>query len=157
MNLRVVSFDKENWEEALEMKVHDEQRDYMTPVSESLATAYIKPWDEALDPYLIYDDELMIGTFYLSYTPESVDNYWIGGFFIDKRYQGRGLGRKGIHLIIDFVRNTHVECKKLKLCIVENNLVAKKLYESIGFITDGSTNKYNEIIYSLDLKDYKVI
>jgi diamine N-acetyltransferase len=60
---------RENWEDALKLQVRPEQMKFAPSVAESLASAYIKPWDEALDPYVIYADDQLVGLFYISYTP----------------------------------------------------------------------------------------
>jgi len=71
-NIRFEPFTRDNWEDALKLQVDSSQKKFAPSVAESLAAAFIKPWDEALDPYIIYDGETMVGCFYLSYTPGSV-------------------------------------------------------------------------------------
>ncbi|MCK5128441.1 MAG: GNAT family N-acetyltransferase [Clostridiales bacterium] len=151
MNIRIVAYDRDNWEEAQKLSVTKAQQELVPSVSESLAAAYIKPWDEALDPYILYDGDTMIGAFYNSYTPGSVDNYWIGGFFIDQKYQGKGFGKASLRKIIEFIQEAHPKCSQIWLTIVKGNLVARKLYESIGFKTDGSENAEGEVRYQLNL------
>jgi len=144
---------KENWEITLDLEVHLEQQKFVPSPAESLASAYIKPWDEALDPYAITLDKKIIGLFYISYTPESKDNYWIGGFFIDKKYQGLGYGRLSLGKILEFIPSIHPNCQQIKLTVEKENVIAQKLYENVGFITDNKVNKYDEIIYSIDIKN----
>ncbi len=142
-------YTRDNWEEALKMEVFPEQKKFAPTIAESLATAYIKPWDEAFDPYLIYIDEIMIGAFYLSYTPDSKDNYWLGGFMIDKNYQNKGYGRRALPDILKFISSLHKKCQEIKLTVEQDNIVAQKLYKSLGFGDTGEKNKYGEIIYTL--------
>jgi len=144
---------KENWETALELEVHPDQQKFVPSPAESLASAYIKPWDEALDPYAILSENKMIGLFYLSYTPESKDNYWIGGFFIDKKYQGLGYGKSSLNKILEFIQSIHPNCQQMKLTVEQENNVARTLYEEIGFVTENKVNKYGEIIYTINVKD----
>ena len=143
--------DKENWEDTLILKVHPEQQKFVPSVAESLASAYIKPWDEALDPFAIYNNDILIGCFYLSYTPESKDNYWIGGFFIDKRYQGKGFGKMALCEILKFIPTVHTNCIAVNLTVEKDNIIAQKLYRSLGFSDTGTANKYGEIIYILKI------
>lgn len=138
---------KENWEEAFSISVLDNQRTFVPSVAESLAYAYLKPWDEALDPYAIYLNEEIMGMFYLSYTPESERNYWIGGFQIDKKYQGQGLGRKSLQKILTFIKETHPTCKVVSLTVEKENKLAIHLYESIGFISQDKANDSGELIF----------
>ncbi|MCH4889085.1 GNAT family N-acetyltransferase [Acidaminobacter sp. JC074] len=149
--LQFKSFNRDNYEEALKMCVGDDQKAYVPSVLEALAYAYIKPWDEAFDPYLIYDGRKMIGMFYLSYTPDSKDNYWLGGFFIDKKYQGLGYGKKSLSLIIEYIKMKYAACQQINLTVVKDNKKATGLYKSLGFKTDNKENRDGEIIFTFKL------
>lgn len=140
---------RRNWEDALKLRVRPEQTKFAPSVAESLAAAYIKPWDEALDPYVIHADGQLVGLFYISYTPDSRDNYWIGGFIIDHRFQGCGYGKRALKEMLSFVPRTHPSCQEIKLTVEKNNTIAQRLYQSMGFDSTGETNKYGEIIYTL--------
>jgi len=148
-NIRFEPFTRDNWEDALKLQVDSSQKKFAPSVAESLAAAYIKPWDDALDPYIIYAGETMVGCFYLSYTPGSEDNYWIGGFIIDRQHQGRGLGKASLKEILHFVGKLHPNCREVNLTVEKDNIVAQGLYKSLGFGDTGSVNKYGEIIYTL--------
>lgn len=80
-----------NWEEAFELSVHESQKSFVPNIAESLAFAFIEPWDEALDPYVLYENNKIIGAFYISYTPNSDDNYWIGGFRLIRYFKVKGM------------------------------------------------------------------
>lgn len=149
--ITIVPINKENWEEAVKIAVTEVQRVCVPSVTESLAYAYIKPWDEELDPYLLYLGPLLIGFFYISYSPDSMDNYWIGGFQIDQAYQSKGYGRQSLQQIISFIRNTHQKCEVLSLTVEANNEVAIKLYEDFGFICHHQENSDGEVIFKLPL------
>ncbi|WP_405104276.1 GNAT family N-acetyltransferase [Paenibacillus sp. FSL K6-1217] len=140
-----------NWEEALEISVCKEQRNFVPSVMESLAYAYIKPWDEALDPYILSIDDQIIGFFYLSYTPGSSDNYWIGGFQIDRRHQRKGYGKQAMDEIITFIKEVHPMCSLISLTVEQENSVAQKLYEDLGFTSEQRLNQDGERIYNLRL------
>jgi len=149
MKITLEPFTKDNWEDALKLSVNEAQREFAPTVAESLAAAYIKPWDEALDPYLIHVDGAMVGCFYISYTPGSKDNYWIGGFIIDHKHQRRGYGRAALLEILAFIPSVHPKCLEMKLTVEKNNAVAQKLYQSLGFGDTGEVNRYDEIIYTI--------
>ncbi|WP_306433594.1 GNAT family N-acetyltransferase [Paenibacillus montaniterrae] len=116
-----------------------------------MAFAYIKPWDEALDPYVLEKEGKIFGFFYLSYTPMSTDNYWIGGFQIDKSYQGKGNGKRALGAIIDFIRKRHPKCRIISLTVERNNLIAQNLYKSMFFVCENMTNQDGEVIYRLKI------
>jgi diamine N-acetyltransferase len=62
-------------------------------------------------------------------------SYCLWRFMIDKRYQNKGYGRKAMQLALDYIRT--FPCGKADLCRLSfepENVVAKKLYESFGFI-----------------------
>ncbi|WP_341278031.1 GNAT family N-acetyltransferase [Paenibacillus sp. FSL H8-0537] len=141
----------ENWEEAIEISVSEEQRNFVPSVIESLAYAYIKPWDEALDPFVQSINGKIIGFFYISYTPHSSDNYWIGGFQIDQKHQWKGYGKKAMVAIIKFIRECHPNCRLISLTVAQENLIAQNLYEGIGFIRGHRSNQDGEIIYTMQL------
>ncbi|GGH27194.1 GNAT family N-acetyltransferase [Paenibacillus segetis] len=143
---------KNNWEEALSISLLPSQEKFVPSVIESLAWAYIKPWDEAFDPFILRKDETTFGFFYLSYTPNSTDNYWIGGFQLDKEYQGMGLGTKSLVRMLEFIQEKHRQCEVVSLTIEKSNEHAQKLYEKLGFVSQGKENQDGEIIYKLKLK-----
>lgn len=149
--IRFEPYSRDNWEEAVQLSVRDDQKAFVPSVVESLAVAYIKPWDEALDPYVIYADDQMVGSFYLSYTPDGTDNYWVGGLLIDHRYQGQGLGKAAMLKIIDFVPSIHPNCREIKLTVEKDNAIARTLYRGLGFEDTGQPNRDGEIIYRLHL------
>ncbi|MCP4633300.1 MAG: GNAT family N-acetyltransferase [candidate division Zixibacteria bacterium] len=151
--INFVPITRDNWEKAIELEVNKQQKKFVPSAAESIASAYIKPWDEALDPYAIMLVDKMIGLFYISYTPESIDNYWIGGFFIDKNYQDSGYGKSSLCKILRFIPTIHPNCREMKLTVEEENSIARKLYENLEFVTDNKVNKYGEIIYSILVKD----
>ncbi len=143
---------RDNWEDALKLKVFPEQQKFAPSAAESLATAYIKPWDEAVDPYCIYAEDQLVGLFYLSYTPDSEDNYWIGGFIIDHKFQGRGFGKAALRNMLSFIPREHPNCREIKLTVEKENSLAQKLYHSLGFASTHQTNKYDEIIYTFEVE-----
>lgn len=148
-DIRFESVTRLNWEQVLKLKVRPDQSTFAPTPAEALAAAYVKPWDEALDPYIIYAGDEMIGLFYLSYTPDSVDNYWIGGFIIEVAYQGKGYGKAALLEILRFIPTIHTNCEAVNLTVEKDNLVAQSLYKSLGFNDTGKNNKYGEIIYTL--------
>ncbi|OZB96140.1 GNAT family N-acetyltransferase [Paenibacillus sp. XY044] len=153
MNLiRIEPIGKSNWEEALSISLLQSQEKLVPSVIESLAWAYIKPWDEAFDPYILCKDDKTFGFFYLSYTPNSTNNYWIGGFQISKEYQGIGLGTQSLERIVAFIQEMHRPCELISLTIEKSNVHARKLYEKLGFVNQDRENQYGEIIYKLRLK-----
>ncbi|MFC9708156.1 GNAT family N-acetyltransferase [Paenibacillus sp. NPDC056933] len=152
MNSIVIEpIDKTNWEEAIAISLLETQVNLVPTVIESLAYAYVKPWDAAFDPYLLREGDKAFGFFYLSYTPESIDNYWIGGFQIDKDYQGKGLGSQSLYMILECIQEKHPQCQNISLTVEKSNAHARALYEKIGFIDQELENQDGEMVYKIKL------
>lgn len=100
-DIHLVKINKDNYEEAMRLT---EQDDRYVSVLLSLAYAYVKPWDEALDPYVVMLEKNIIGFVYVSYTPHSDDNYWIGGLYIKTDYQHQGYGRQTILEMVNVIK-----------------------------------------------------
>ena len=71
------------------------------------------------------------------------------GVFISSGHKGIGLGKLTLLHAISFCRLN--QTKKLMLKVHPENLVAKKLYENMGFIKRGVDNKNNNLIYFKEL------
>ncbi|WP_206098630.1 alpha/beta fold hydrolase [Paenibacillus silvae] len=55
---------RDKWEQALQISLHEHQTHLVPGVMEGLAYAYIKPWDEAFDPYVLEYNGLDVIRFY---------------------------------------------------------------------------------------------
>ena len=63
------------------------------------------------------------------------DNYNIWRLMIDKKFQGKGFGKKAMNLALEFV-NTF-PCGTAKYCWLSyesDNDIARQLYQSVGFV-----------------------
>jgi len=145
--ITVKKIDKTNWQEALKIRLKPEQKDLAPDVVTSLATAYIKPWDEMIDVFGLEYDKRLIGFFYVSYTPDSKDNYWLGGYQIDRDYQGKGFGGKAFKTVLKYIREIYPICEILSLTVIPGNEVATHIYELNGFTSSGKANSEGETIY----------
>src|SRR5262245_7417413 len=91
---------KDNWEEAADLMVREDQTDYVAANVWSIAES---KFFEALQPMGIYDDETMVG--FLMYGRDPQDRqYWLYRFMIDQRYQHRGFGRAALTRLIDLLQ-----------------------------------------------------
>jgi len=129
---------RENWREALALSVHpDQQRfvaDYAPIVLVGLAKAYVSQFGLTWLPYAIYEGHEMIGFVELALDPGSTDDYWMYHFFIDQRYQGKGLGKKALSAFIEHVERHYPECRCINLTLHPDNHLAQQLYTAAGFV-----------------------
>lgn len=150
VNLKRIT--SENWREALRLSVNIEQRKFVAavtpPVAIALAKAYIKPDDRLVEPSGIYHQNKMVGFFNLHYTPDSKEDFWLFHFFIDKRFQRKGLGSAAMEVLIKHIKGTHPSCHRIRLTVHSENDMGKNFYTGLGF-TDDHILTYGELTYSL--------
>lgn len=148
----------ENWREALELSVYVDQQKFVAavsppvspPVAIALAKAYIRPDGKIVDPYGIYNQNIMIGFFNLHYTPDSKEDYWLFHFFIDKKFQRKGLGSDSIKELITHLKHTYPSCNRLRLTVHPENEAGKIFYRKLGFV-DENTLTFGEPTFSINI------
>lgn len=156
LQVEVKPITEENWREALTLAVAPDQEDFVAgvrPVAAiALAKAYIKPGGKAVDPYGIYHMDTMVGFFNLHYTPNSREDFWLFHFFIDHRFQRRGLGLAAVGRLIQHLQASHPTCRRLRLTVHPQNQAAQRFYQGLGFSDDGVLT-FGEQTYSLVIPD----
>ncbi len=146
--VRLVSIDRHNFLSILDLDVQEEQRRFVASNMYSLAQAYVQP---ECEPFALYAENKPVG--FAMYCLDRDDHeYWVYRLMIDKKYQGRGYGRKAMRLLIDRIRAEADEDRRVIYISFEpDNTPAKSLYESLGFVADGRV-EYGEVVYKLDLE-----
>ena len=151
MALRFRRITGKNYHECMELSVRDDQADCFyfnspKPNMMSLAEAYV--FGGGSQVLAIYDGKTMVGA--LFYTPAGKHGKaWLTRLMIDRRYQGKGLGRKSMETLIRRVRKEGA--KRLGLSYEPHNKQAEKLYRSLGFRPGGKKNNAGQIVAWLDL------
>ena len=153
LSLREVT--RENWRATLGLAVFPEQQRFIAdsaPIAAiALAKAYIRPGGLIWVPNAFYADAEMVGFTELAYEPESVNNYWIFHFFIDRHSQGRGYGKEALRLFLQFIQDYHPQCQALQLTVHPENEHARRLYIGVGFQPTGATLG-DEPVYQFSFK-----
>ncbi|WIL49796.1 GNAT family N-acetyltransferase [Bacillus bombysepticus] len=125
------SIDKSNWEKAIRLSVKEEQQTFIASNLYSIAEV------QFLDNFYakgIYLDEKMIG-FTMFGIDSDDNNYWIYRLMIDEEFQGKGIGKQAIYLIIDEIRrNNYTNIPLIMIGYNPENLTAKFVYKKAGFI-----------------------
>ena len=119
------AIDKSNWKEAIRLSVKRTTNIYC-----------IQPYSIAEVQFLdnfyakgIYFDEKMIGFTMFGIDPDK--NYWIYRLMIDEEFQGKGIGKQAIYLIIDEIRrNNYTNIPLIMIGYNPENLTAKFVYKS---------------------------
>lgn len=143
--LELKKINRNNVEAILKLEVFDNQKSFVATNNSSIIEAYIAiTVNNHVFTFGIYKDDTPIGFLMIGYDVNSDDegapkiakgNYNIWSFMIDKKFQGKGFGRKAMDLALKFV-NTF-PCGTAKYCWLsyesENDL-ARELYKSVGFV-----------------------
>lgn len=120
------------------------QQDFVASNADSLEEA---GEDGDAVPRAIVADGRVVG--FLMYDASNDDEANIYRFMIDRREQGRGLGRAGIAAALGEIAGlAHV--RKVLICYEPANTAAKQLYASFGFVEQG-LDEDGEMIAELDL------
>jgi diamine N-acetyltransferase len=127
-----------NWREAISLRVRPDQEPFTPSVAVSLAKVGIRPDgpDDEHRPYAVLADGAMVGFGELSGSFGSWETLWFGGFLIDARFQGRGLGAAALEAFVELARRVPA-CLELGLTVVPENEVGRRLYRAHGFRETG--------------------
>ena len=145
--LRLERINDDNFYEVMNLKVSMAQKHFVATNTFSIVHAYLALINgkEAF-PFGIFVGNKPVGFLMVGYDifedgktdPRFdwflKDSYAIWRLMIDKRYQGRGYGKKAVELALDFVRT--YPCGKAKYCWLSyelENETARNLYRSFGF------------------------
>jgi diamine N-acetyltransferase len=148
---------KENYRDAVKLKVNPNQENFVASNSISLVQAYYHPEFHA-NPQGIYNGEVMVG-FIMSIEPEPTneDNIkegeiWIMRYMIGIDHQGKGYGKAGIVKFIEWAK-AQGKYHTVKLSYVPGNERAKAVYASVGFVEEGVEEKWGEMVAACKLTD----
>ena len=160
--LELKKINRNNVADILNLEVLDSQRDFVATNNSSIIEAYIAITENNhVFTFGIYNDDTPIGFLMIGFDVNSDDegapriakgNYNIWRLMIDKKFQGKGLGKKTMDLALEFINN--FPCGTAKYCWLSyenNNDVARQLYKSVGFVeTDEKDGE--EIVAILELQ-----
>jgi diamine N-acetyltransferase len=141
INLRDVN--KDNWRQIVKLKLVDGQENFVAPNWYSILQAHF----EFGYARAVYLDDTPIGFTWYGTNPPEDNRWWIIRFMIAADYQGKGYGRKAIEAVIADMRS-HPTCKDIHISFVPDNVIARALYEKIGFVDTGEVDE-DELVFRL--------
>ena len=146
--MRFVEITKDNWEAAIKLRPKRTQYRHLRGdvALHSLAKCYVMPGRYV--PFLIEDDGRAVGCFRLRDYGRGVN---LVAFFIDRQYQGRGLGRKAVRHFIAWVREHCPKAQEIEIWVGPENAAARSLYESLGFAYTGQVSATGNLYMELRL------
>lgn len=155
IELRKITCD--NLNECIKLEPYENQTSFVASNVLSLAEAYVALTNNECVPmpYAIYNDETMIGFVMLSYNkPDEIikeNYYYVWRFMIDKNYQKKGYGTNAMKKALDLIKIfPHGKVSSVYLSYEPENVVAKKLYETFGFVETGIIED-GEMVSKLEL------
>ncbi|MEA3430805.1 MAG: GNAT family N-acetyltransferase [Nanoarchaeota archaeon] len=147
MVVKLIKINKDNWKDAVNLKISDDHRNYVTSNLFSIAQVQFYP---GMNIYGVYLDEVMIG--FVMYGVDDFSNdkrFWIWRMMIAEDYRCKGYGEESLKLIINDAINKGLDV--LVLSVLANNNKAISLYKKLGFKRTGNIID-SEDEYLLDLK-----
>ena len=133
VNVKLVELNSENWYECCILEVTEEQKDFLEPNAISIAQSKFEP---TLKPFVIYYKDSVVGFLMYNSIKEELDGYWVYRIMIGKEYQGKGIGKAAIELLLlEMVKLPNA--KKIVVGYHPENKGAHHLYSSLGFIDYG--------------------
>ncbi|MFC3899518.1 GNAT family N-acetyltransferase [Aliicoccus persicus] len=146
--LTIRNIDEANIEVVKNVTMKKDQESFIESVEECLEeAAEYEQWC----PVAIYHEEEVVGFAMYGAFGKNPDT-WIDRIIIDQAHQGKGYGKQAIHLLIDIVTKKY-QVNVVYLSFVKENVVAKQLYENMGFTFTGEYDPEGELIYKYDLVD----
>ena len=159
--LELKKINRKNVADILNLEVFDNQKSFVATNNSSIIEAYIAITENNhVFTFGIYNDDTPVGFLMIGFDVNSDDegapkitkgNYNIWRIMIDKKFQGKGFGKKAMNLALEFI-NTF-PCGTAKYCWLSyesDNDRARQLYKSVGFVeTDEKDGE--EIVAVLEL------
>ena len=143
--LELKKINRNNVGEILKLEVFDNQKSFVATNNSSIIEAYIAITENNdVFTFGIYKEDKPIGFLMIGFDVNSDDegapriangNYNIWRLMIDKKFQGKGFGRKAMDLALELI-NTF-PCGTAKYCWLSyesDNDVARQLYKSVDFV-----------------------
>lgn len=145
--IRIKEIDASNINEVRRISVKEHQRSFIETVDECLREAAIY---EQWCPVAIYNYDEIVGFAMYGAFGKNPDT-WIDRIIIDEKCQEKGFGKCAMKELSKIVTEKY-NVNTVYLSFVEDNDVARKLYENLGFNFTGEYDSEGELIYRYDLE-----
>lgn len=146
--IRLEKVNADNYQEVFGLELVGEQQNFVSSNMKSLAQAWVF-YDRA-KPYAIYNDDTIVGFIMFDYRIEN-RKVEIWRFMLGRAYQGKGYGKKALNKAIEFLKQENL-FDYIQINYVEENLLAKKLYQKVGFLETGEMEG-NEVVMKLSFSE----
>lgn len=146
MNIRLEDITQENFSECISLEVNEGEKNYVSSNVKSIAESKIWPF---WIPKAIYSEITMVG--FLMYAKDYEDGKLdICRLMIDKKYQGKGFGKKALKVMENISRNDK-GINRIVVHVVNENIKAKSIYLKYGFV-DKKIIEYGQDVFELNIR-----
>ncbi|MGE7946029.1 N-acetyltransferase family protein [Lysinibacillus sp. NPDC093688] len=131
-----------NKEEVLALRIADNQLDFIESTQQCIAEAKA---DKRFIPVGLYKEDNAVGFAMYGVFPHKDNSrrVWLDRYFIDERYQHKGLGKYFLQQLIQYLVAKY-SCQNIYLSVYDNNIVAIQLYKKFGFVFNGELDDKGE-------------
>ena len=138
MDVRLIQITEDNFIDAFNLKLEEEQELFVSHPIRSLAQAYV--YYKQCTPFGIYDGDKIVGYVMVIYDYD-IPEYDIWHMMIDKSEQGKGYGKIALQKVIDYIREKPFgNSDRIALTCNKRNQVALKIYKEAGFEPTGNSD-----------------
>ncbi len=135
-NVVIQRLSTEHAEQLSQLEVEAEQLPFVGTLAEILAN--VSEW---VHPHVIVSGNQVVGFFLIDtqysqvYTFANEDQLGLRAFFIDRRQQGKGIGKLAIGQLSEYLQHNYPYANQLYLTVNCKNPAAKAVYQKAGFDT----------------------
>ena len=122
----------ENWRDCADLQVSEDQLEFVAPVTRYLCLCH---YGGLWQPLAISAGGAVVGFVMWAVDPDDRSG-WIGGLVVGRRHQRRGYGRAAVTALLERLRREQ-GCASAALSYSPDNLAARALYASLGFVETG--------------------
>lgn len=132
---------KDDFRAVIKLEVAPDQADFVAPNVVGIAETHVYPKAE---PRAVYADGELVG-FVLLHPGERPGEHVLVRLMIDRRFQGRGLGRQALEAAVEYAGREH-KADSVRLSFVPSNERARALYLSAGFVATGEMDDGEDVM-----------
>lgn len=124
--------DGENWRAVADVAPLDDQRSYVAATAARYLLLSMR--EDDWNSLAVCADAAVVG--HVMWGRDDDGSHWIGGMLIDAAEQGKGVGRALLRTMTGWL-GAQEGCWAIRLSWHPDNVVAGRLYESLGFVPTG--------------------
>jgi diamine N-acetyltransferase len=134
MDIELADVTEANWRDVAAVKPHADQNRFVAPTTYYLCLChYGGQWN----PFAVVADGAVVG--FVMWAVDTDSSRWIGGLVVDSAAQRQGVGSAVVQALLDRFA-AEPACHEAALSYQPENLAARSLYASLGFVEGDEWN-----------------